>query len=543
MSFLKNLAIRKKIALAFSIIAAINIIFGAYLYRSLHSIQDDVLNLTDDTLPSMMMVNNIKYNMSSVRRAQIGLLSATDSHEIAEDIRWMDDHYRSISNDLARYENSIWTSHERSIFMPVKNLWQEYLRQLSAFNDDVLSNNIVQAQNDLQNALPTFERLELAVDELLQLNLSYVDNNRTELTDLIGTITQFSISSIVALLGFMVFMTWLLANLICRPLQQVVAQANAIADGNLGHQLNRQQIGQDELGELADACSTMQNNLRVMVEEIVAGATQLTQAVDEVSAVSEQTSQGMREQQEEVMQIATAMTEMKSTVAEVARSTEVASDSARNSNQQAITGAQQMNVVANSIIQVTQEISQAEQRVLELEDQAQQINMVVDVISNIADQTNLLALNAAIEAARAGEQGRGFAVVADEVRTLASRTNSSAGEIKGMIERMVQSSQQSVEAVDQCLNQLEQTKDSASDSGEQLRAILQQVQSVLQSAEIMSTTLSQQGQASQEIAESAQELSSMAIEQQQQGQRVVDVAQGVKSASDTLAIEMKRFSH
>ncbi|MGL6055313.1 MAG: CHASE3 domain-containing protein, partial [Vibrio metschnikovii] len=96
MSFLKNLAIRKKIALAFSIIAAVNIIFGAYLYRSLNSIQHDVLNLTDDTLPSMMMVNTIKYNMSSVRRAQIGLLSSDDSHEIAEDIRWMDDHYRAI---------------------------------------------------------------------------------------------------------------------------------------------------------------------------------------------------------------------------------------------------------------------------------------------------------------------------------------------------------------------------------------------------------------------------------------------------------------
>lgn len=68
----------------------------------------------------MMLVNGIKYNMSSVRRAQISLLSSTDEAEIAEDIRWMNDHYQQIAQDLSRYERSIWTDHERSIFMPVK---------------------------------------------------------------------------------------------------------------------------------------------------------------------------------------------------------------------------------------------------------------------------------------------------------------------------------------------------------------------------------------------------------------------------------------
>ncbi|EKK98003.1 four helix bundle sensory module for signal transduction family protein [Vibrio cholerae CP1035(8)] len=134
MAFFKNLAIGKKIAVAFGVIALINLAFGGYLYNSLHTIKSDVLNLTDDTLPSMMLVNGIKYNMSSVRRAQISLLSSTDEAEIAEDIRWMNDHYQQIAQDLSRYERSIWTDHERSIFMPVKNLWNEYLRQLGSFN-------------------------------------------------------------------------------------------------------------------------------------------------------------------------------------------------------------------------------------------------------------------------------------------------------------------------------------------------------------------------------------------------------------------------
>ncbi|MBP3784217.1 MAG: chemotaxis protein [Butyrivibrio sp.] len=96
-----------------------------------------------------------------------------------------------------------------------------------------------------------------------------------------------------------------------------------------------------------------------------------------------------------------------------------------------------------------------------------QISEYMKTIISIASQTNLLALNASIEAARAGEAGKGFAVVATEVRELAdeiknmtSQVNESIEAAGQMSEKLTLSMQNSVEAMDKSLQEVEETRGS-----------------------------------------------------------------------------------
>jgi methyl-accepting chemotaxis protein len=302
--------------------------------------------------------------------------------------------------------------------------------------------------------------------------------------------------SVIAVL-MTVMLAWLLTRSIVSPLARAVRAAEEIAAGDLTRAIHVD--GKDEAAHLLLALSTMQRNLRQTLELIAGSSTQLASAAEELSVVTEQSSRGLQQQNNEIEQAATAVNQMTAAVEEVARNAVSTSEASQQSNQTARQGRDRVVETVKSIQDMTQQIQATTGLVEGLATQGRDIGKVLDVIRSIAEQTNLLALNAAIEAARAGEAGRGFAVVADEVRALAHRTAQSTTEIEQMVAGIQTRTGEAVQSMTRNTESTRTTLSLASSAGDALELITEAIAQINERNLVIASASEEQAQVSKEV--------------------------------------------
>ena len=219
-----------------------------------------------------------------------------------------------------------------------------------------------------------------------------------------------------------VFTSVSLSRSISSGINTALNAAQRIGAGDLTHSLHAAG-SRDEIGQLLQALSVMQENLIKIVNEVRTGTDTIATASAQIAAGNQDLSSRTEEQASSLEETASSMEEMTSTVRQNG-------DNANQANQLAISAsdiAARGGAVVSEVVETMGAINDSSRRMAD----------IINVIDGIAFQTNILALNAAVEAARAGEQGKGFAVVATEVRSLAQRSASAAREIKTLIDDSV----------------------------------------------------------------------------------------------------------
>ena len=232
---------------------------------------------------------------------------------------------------------------------------------------------------------------------------------------------------LVAVLGALAAtaLSYVVARGIALRIRAVSRSLTALGDGDLT--VRAEVGGRDELGQMAAALTSAQENLRGIIAEVAGTSEAVAAATEQLSAAGAQFSASSDETAAQSGVVASAAEQVSQNVQTVAAGAEEMGASIREI-------AQNSNEAAKVANKATERAAATNETVQKLGTSSQEIGDVIKVITSIAEQTNLLALNATIEAARAGEAGKGFAVVASEVKELAQETPKATEDIARRVE-------------------------------------------------------------------------------------------------------------
>lgn len=175
----------------------------------------------------------------------------------------------------------------------------------------------------------------------------------------------------------------------------------------------------DKVNEQVESSNRLSAQQREVVERIAGISEQVNQSASLMSNISERISSAAEEQERTISQIADDITR-------ISKETQKSFDESAK-----------VSAAAGESSEMIRENNEEMQHMLtamtDISDSSKKIESIIKTIEDIAFQTNILALNAAVEAARAGAAGKGFAVVADEVRNLATKSAEAANSTSALI--------------------------------------------------------------------------------------------------------------
>jgi methyl-accepting chemotaxis protein len=251
----------------------------------------------------------------------------------------------------------------------------------------------------------------------------------------------------------------------------IIELLSVVSDASDGNLTVRARTGAGALGNVADAFNQLLEALEGLIGDVKQQISRTDKAVATIATSASKMAEGASRQTKEVIAARTLVQSVAGELAQVSKSAEGASAAAQRTATSAADGEKAVEDVIAGMEGLRSNVQAGAKKMKNLGDRSMEITAIVGTISRISEQTNMLALNAAIEAARAGEHGRGFSIVAEEVRKLAERTASATKEIEKLVKAIHSETSETVQAIEQQTQVVEQESRIVGDAGESLRKI------------------------------------------------------------------------
>ncbi len=466
---MNNWKIGTRIATGFTAITVIVMTLGIFAYSQLDTIAASAKRITDDSLPGVYYIGQIKSQTLQRYLDLQQLITTTNPKEVArleaEGLQLQN----SITKLLTDYEKTIHLDKDRQLFEAMKSVRAPYMEK---FQEAVEAAGTGRNRNRAQQitdreVAPLYQRLSGALDALVAFNKEEGDRGAAGITDAVSRASTGVLIGLALALAVAIGTSIVVTTSITKPLAAAVTHLDLVSRGDLSQDLPAEYLVRgDEIGIQSRSMQTMSQNLRTMLQSVTSGIRQMAEASDNLLTSSSQMSSGSESASHRAQSVAAAAEQMSSNVMMVAASMEQTTTnlslvSVSTQEMTATIG----EIAANSerargiTAEANRQAASITQQMNQLGQAAREIGKVTEAITEISSQTNLLALNATIEAARAGSAGKGFAVVANEIKALAQQTAAATEDIKARIAGVQTSTAMGVSEIEKVSGVIHQVTD------------------------------------------------------------------------------------
>jgi len=442
-----RLTLGRKLGLGFGVILGLIVVDTTLTYLQAKAIKIHQDRAMGVSMPTLEACRNLQKDLNQTQsKGRQVLLAGTETARRESAKKVFNEAWGDIEKDVGRMDELApqWAAQQnRDLLVEVK----KQLPNLRKVQEEAMGraarnerDATVRAGNEFaDHATVIAEAIKKNLEDLAASFIALLHQNKENLDSDTRLMNLTMGATAFTAVGIGIFVAVFLSRRISGATQSVLAQAEAIAAGDLTRDEMKIR-SEDELGDLATAINKMSGSLKRMILAITENAVHVASASEELNATSQQITANSEETSAQADVVSKAAHHVSQNLQTVASGAEEMGVSIKEIAKNASEAAK----VATSAVKVAETTTAI---VSKLGESSTEIGQVIKVITSIAQQTNLLALNATIEAARAGEAGKGFAVVANEVKELAKETAKATEDISRKIEAIQADSKAAVDAI------------------------------------------------------------------------------------------------